>query len=144
DYLQKDEQSARALYKTFFDMKKSSEAYNQHLNRLLRPWNEPHTLPENRALIHTYLREVDLYLRELLRLVPPDPGGRLEPLAGVTETNDFLELAQLAYLSAERRERFEAQRKLYLAKLFFDVDHTIDVQNGPLHSRFLEDCLDRE
>lgn len=144
DYLQKEEQGARALYKTFFEIKRSPEAYNAHLNRLLRPWNEPRPLSENQALVHSYLREVDLYLRELMRLIPAGPAGALMPLPAITNTNDFMGLMQMAFLGSERRERFEAQRKLYLAKLFFDVDHSIDVQTGPEHVRMLEECLERE
>lgn len=144
DYLQKEEQGARALYKAFFEIKANQDAYNAHLNRLLRPWNEPHTLTENQALVHSYLREVDLYLRELMRLIPGSAAVPLTPLETVTNCNDFLALMQIAFLGVERRERFEAQRKLYLAKLFFDVDHTIDVQAGPEHVRMLEQCLERE
>lgn len=144
DYLQKEEYGARALYMAFFEIKTNSEAYNAHLNRLLRPWNDPRSLSENQALVHSYLREVDLYLRELLRLIPGGAAAPLTPLENVTNSNDFLGLMQIAFLGAERRERFEAQRKLYLAKLFFDVDHTIDVQSGPEHVRMLEQCLERE
>jgi hypothetical protein len=144
DYLQKDEQRARALYKTLFEIMKGPEAYNAHLNRFLRPWSAPHPLPENLALMHSYLREVDLYLRELLRLMPPEAAPPLAPLPSVTDSNDFLALMQVAFLGSDRRERFEAQRKLYLAMLFFDVDHTHDVQTGQMHSRRLEECLERE
>ncbi len=144
DYLQKDEEGARSLYKAFFEMKRGPDSYNQQLNHLIRPWNDPRPLPENLAMIHSYLREVDLYVRELLRLVPPEPAEALTPLRTITETNDFLELMQVAFLGSDRRERFEAQRKLYLAKLFFDVDHTTDVQNGPFHAKVLQECLEKE
>ena len=144
DYLQKDEQSARALYKSLFEMKKGAVIYTRHLNRLLRPWNTPHTLAENKALIHLYLREVDLYLRQLLKLMPAGPAAALAPLDSVTNTNDFLDLMHIAFLGSDRQERFEAQRKLYLAKLFFDVDHSLDVQYGKDHSAALEACLEQE
>jgi hypothetical protein len=144
DYLQKEEQSSRALYMSLFEMKKGPEVYNRHLNRLIRPWNAPASLAENRALVHRYLREVDLYLRQLIRLLPNGPAASLSPLPSVTETNDFLDLMHTAFLGNDRRERFEAQRKLYLAKLFFDVDHSLDVQYGKEHSTALEACLDRD
>jgi hypothetical protein len=144
DYLQKEEQGSRALYMSLFEMKRSPEIYNRHLNRLLRPWNTPASLADNRALVHRYLREVDLYLRQLLKLLPPGPAATLAPLHEVTETNDFLDLMHTAFLGDDRRERFEAQRKIYLAKLFFDVDHSLDVQYGRDHSQALEACLDHE
>lgn len=144
DYLQRDPEGAGALYKALFDMKSGQAAYNEHLNRLLRPWNDPRPIFENLGLIHSYLREVDLYLRELLHLLHGSDDGRLQPLASVTTTNDLLALMQVAFLGEDRRERFEAQRKVYLARLFFDVDHTDTVQNGPEHTRMLEECLSRE
>lgn len=144
DFLQKEEESARALYKAFFDMRTGTAAYNAHLNRMIRPWNDPRPMAENLAVIHSYLREVDLYLRELLHLVPRAVAELLHPLPQVTGTNDLLALMQVAFLGPDRRERFEAQRKIYLARLFFDVDHTDDVQNGPAHTRTLEECLQKE
>jgi hypothetical protein len=45
--------------------------------------------------------------------------------------------------NADARVRFEAQRKLYLSKLFFDVDHCREVEDGAAHKRFFEALLQK-
>jgi len=62
----------------------------------------------------------------------------------VAAANDMLGLMGLAFESDDRRVRFEAQRKLYLAKLLFDIDHDPGVQNGAEHKQYFERILDRE
>jgi hypothetical protein len=42
------------------------------------------------------------------------------------------------------RQRYEARRKLYLAKLLFDIDHSRSVRDGPRHAALLADLFDRE
>ncbi|HEX7878623.1 MAG TPA: hypothetical protein VF720_04405 [Candidatus Eisenbacteria bacterium] len=144
DWLEKDPEGAGALRQALSEMSAGPENYNAHLNRLLRPWDDPRALNQNLPVIHSYLREVDLYLRELLQLVPPDAAGKLAPLAAVTGTNDLKHLLDLVFTADGKRARFEAQRKIGLARLFFDVDHTDDIQHGPAHTRALEECLARE
>jgi len=144
NYFDKDPEGAGALRQALDDMRRGPDAYNAHLNRLLRPWDDPRPLSQNLSELHSYLREVDLYLRELLQLVPSPAGMALAPLPSVTGTNDLMALMDTVFTSEDRRARFEAQRKVGLARLFFDVDHTDDVQNGPAHTRRLEECLARE
>ncbi len=144
NYLAKDPEGKAVLRQSLDEMRAGPDAYNAHLNRLLRPWDDPRTLGQNLSVLHSYLREVDLYLRELLLLVPKQAGQALAPLESVTGTNDLKALMETIFTSEDHRARFEAQRKLGLARLFFDVDHTDDIQNGPAHTRRLEECLARE
>ncbi|TPW14289.1 MAG: hypothetical protein FD129_1110, partial [bacterium] len=144
NYFTRDPEGAVALRQALDDMRRGPDAYNAHLNRLLRPWDDPRSLGQNMAVIHSYLREVDLYLREMLQLVPAPAARALGPLPLVTGTNDLMALMAIMFTSEDRQARYEAQRKIGLARLFFDVDHTDDVQNGPAHTRRLEECLARE
>lgn len=144
NYSARDPEGMGALRQAYLEMRVGPEAYNAHLNRLLRPWDDPRPLGQNLSVIHSYLREVDLYLRELLHLVPDPAGSALTPLPSVTGTNDLLALLETIFTSEDHRARYEAQRKIGLARLFFDVDHTDDIQNGPAHTRSLEECLSRE
>ena len=85
DYFTKDPEGKSVLRQSLQEMRAGPDSYNAHLNRLLRPWDDPRTLGQNLSVLHSYLREVDLYLRELLQLVPNQAGQALAPLASVTE-----------------------------------------------------------
>ena len=84
------------------------------------------------------------FLGELLLMVPPSVRGRVTPRPEVMGCPDILELLTLIFGSDDRRVSFEAQRKLYLSKLFFDVDHNWEVQRGSEHREHFEAVLERE
>jgi hypothetical protein len=50
----------------------------------------------------------------------------------------------MIFSTRDRVLSFEAQRKLYLTKLFFDIDHSWEVQRGGEHKEHLEGILQRE
>jgi hypothetical protein len=62
----------------------------------------------------------------------------------VAARNDLLGILELAFEGDSARMRFEAQRKLYLAKLLFDIDHDPGIQMGPVHRSYFERIVDRE
>jgi hypothetical protein len=64
--------------------------------------------------------------------------------AEVAACNAIRDLFDLAFRGDTPRIRFEAQRKLYLAKLLFDIDHDPGVQNGRIHKEYFDDLIAHE
>jgi hypothetical protein len=77
-------------------------------------------------------------------MVPAPTQASIAPRPEVMGCPDVLELLHLIFGSGDRRVAFEAQRKLYLTKLFFDVDHCWEVQRGAEHKEYFEKLLDQE
>ncbi len=86
-------------------------------------------------------RDADRYLDDLLRLVPDSLERHLEPQARTRHLNDMPQLFRAAFEGADPRTRYEAQRKLYLAKLLFDIEHCRSVRDGPYHQQRFEHVL---
>lgn len=140
-FFERDPQSARALARGYVQMARGDEAYNSGLNRLLNPFERPRALAENLEACRRYLVDVNAYLREVLSLLPPAERKSLAMDAEVAALNDVLGLLDLAFRGESARVRFDAQRKLYLAKLLFDIDHDPGVQMGPVHKEYFENLL---
>ena len=134
----------RYLYKWYLTLRESGDAYNDFLNKFLYPDHEKRPLPSNLAAVSYYLNEAVSFLGELIQLVPQKIRTAVSPRPDVMGCPDILELLHLIFGSQDRQVAFEAQRKLYLAKLFFDVDHCWEVQRGAEHKEFFEAILDRE
>jgi hypothetical protein len=132
----------RALYQRFLAMRHDDEAYNAFLNKLLHPPGVSHPLKTNLREAASYLAEVAPYLEGLLEMLPREVREPLEPLPELTRQQDIRELMDQMFHAVDPRVRFEAQRKLYLAKLFFDVDHHWLVQRGLLHKHYFERLMD--
>lgn len=92
-----------------------------------------------------YFEDVERYLDDLLRLASDEAAVRLRPLREIRDLNRLSLLLRTTFTGATPRVRYEAQRKLYLAKLLFDIDHTRAVRDGPRHralvERHLQDVL---
>lgn len=86
-------------------------------------------------------RDADAYVDDLLRLVPESLADQMAPVSETRRTNDMLGLLRTTFDGPDSRVRYEAQRKLYLAKLLFDVDHCRTVQDGPRHKRYFESFI---
>jgi hypothetical protein len=140
-FFERDPASARALARGYVQMSRGDDDYNTALNRLLNPFERPRSLAENLEATRRYLVDVNAYLAEVLDLIPHDMRKFLAMDAEVAALNDTLGLLDLAFRGDGARVRFEAQRKLYLAKLLFDIDHDPGVQMGPLHKKYFEDLL---
>ncbi len=95
-----------------------------------------------RVLLARYFRDADAYLNDLLLLVPPSFASQMRVLPETRRTNDMLRLLAATFEGPDPRSRFEAQRKLYLAKLLFDVDHCRSVRDGPRHRARFEKLLE--
>ncbi|MEZ4389344.1 MAG: hypothetical protein R3D98_17500, partial [Candidatus Krumholzibacteriia bacterium] len=61
----------------------------------------------------------------------------------VAACNDLRDLLRLALETADARTGFEALRKIHLANLLLDIDHSRHIQDGPLHLMYFEELLER-
>jgi len=144
DYLHRDRIGARGLIRMYLEMARNRRAHYHHLNRLLNPIDAPASPEENLETARRYFVDVNAYLREVLQLLDPTARKLLATDPEVSATNELLDLMDLAFRGDTPVLRFEAQRKLYLAKLFFDIDHDPGIQKGPDHKAYFENILDRE
>jgi hypothetical protein len=71
-----------------------------------------------------YFHDADAYLNDLLRLLPDSLARHLAPLPETRGASAIRDLLKATFDGSYTRSRYEAQRKLYLAKLLFDIDHS--------------------
>jgi hypothetical protein len=133
----------RSFYRYFLSLRDDA-AYDTALDRLLNPPGGGRSAESNRIAAAYYLNEASRYLEALLELLPRRRRLWLRADRRVAETRDVRELFGLIFESPDPRVVFEARRKLFLAKLFFDVDHTWEVQRGERHRSFFAELLERE
>jgi len=139
-----DPTAFRLLYRTYLRILHGAERYIDFLDRMLHPPGEAaRSFESNLETARYYLNEADRYMNGILQILPDEVRGVVEPVPEVHGSSDVLELLSMIYANSDRRTRFEAQRKLYLSKLFFDVDHCREVQDGAAHKRYFESLLDR-
>jgi hypothetical protein len=131
---------ARFWLSTYQRLARDPESYRQVLSSFIRP---PGGQQATARTLETYLRDADLYLDDLLRLIPPEEADRLKPQARCRETNGLLELLREMFEGPDSRIRYEAQRKLQLSRMLFDVDHCRTVRDGPRHRDRFERLLER-
>jgi len=141
DFARNNRRQFRALLGLYRDMASGPERYNHHLNRILNPFGREFPLAANLETAGFYLREAEAYLQGLVDLLPEEMRQEFELSADVSACDDPLELMKTAFCSKDRRRAFEAQRKLYIAKLIFDIDRCRDVQDGLEHKSYLESIL---
>ncbi len=140
---ERDPTAFRMLYREYLSMLQGTAPYNDLLNRMLHAPGETHDLSSNLETARYYLTEATQYIRDILHLLPTGVRGIVEPISEVCDCTDILELFSMIFMNTDPRIRFEAQRKLYMTKLFFDVDHSRDVEDGVAHKRFFETLLER-
>jgi hypothetical protein len=88
-----------------------------------------------------YFHDADAYLNDLLRLVTLSLARHLAPLPETRGLSTIRDLLKAAFEGRYARARYEAQRKLYLAKLLFDIDHSRSVRDGPKHGARFEQLV---
>lgn len=131
----------KALLSLYRDMSSGPEGYNHHLNRMLNPLSRELPLAANLETAGFYLREAEAYLEGLVDLLPEGLQESFSLNAGVSACDDPLTLLRMSFTPGDRRKAFEAQRKVYLAKLIFDIDRCREVQDGLEHKSYLEAIL---
>jgi len=98
---------------------------------------------ETLRTLESYCHDADYYLDDLLRLVPERIASPLG-LSQVTRENcNIRKLFLASFEEKDFRRRYEAQRKLYLAKLLYDVDHCRSVRDAPRHREIFDNLLDK-
>lgn len=88
-----------------------------------------------------YFHDADAYLNDLLRLVPDSLARHLAPLPETRGASAIRDLLKATFEGPDTRGRYEAQRKLYLAKLLFDINHSRSVRDGPKHRARFEQIV---
>jgi hypothetical protein len=143
-FLDRDPVSAKAFRIAHEGMSAGEEACNRYLNLLLNPLDRPRSLSENLEAARRYFVDVNAYLNEVRALLPAETRRALTMDPEVAARNDVQGLLDLVFRGDTPRIRFEAQRKIYLAKLLFDIDHDPGIQKGPFHKEYFEEILERE
>ncbi len=131
----------RYLYSQYLSVQQGGEAYNEFLNRLLHPVGDERLLEANLATSAYYMNEAMHYVHSLLDMIDPEARAPVTPRDEVVACSDAGELLHMIFNASDPRTVFEARRKLYLTKLFFDVDYSWEVQRGPQHKEFYESIL---
>jgi hypothetical protein len=108
--------------------------------RLVRPCSAATNLA---GTVSSCLRDVDHYLDDVLRFVPADLQEHLRSRPETRALNDPAGLLGMCFNASCARLRYEAQRKLYLGRLLFSIDHWRAVRDGPRHRAILNDHLER-
>jgi len=90
-----------------------------------------------------YFEDAAQYLEGLRALVPVDLAEWLRGSREVARSNDLGTVLRLTVEGGTPRIRYEARRKLCLAKLLFDIDHCRSVRDGSRHRAFFEALLQR-
>jgi len=93
--------------------------------------------------VATYFDDADRYLDEIVAHAQGDAATRLRPGPATRRLRDPATALIQVFEGTTARTRYEAQRKLYLAKLMFDIDHTRAVRDAGRHRAVLEDLIGR-
>lgn len=103
---------------------------------------DPGGADETLRTLERYCHDADYYIDDLLRLLPGRFGDSLRVSPATRETCNIRDLFIASFEEDDPRRRYEAQRKLYLAKLLYDVDHCRSVRDGPQHRKHFEGLLE--
>ena len=93
--------------------------------------------------VEAYLHDADSYLDDVLHLLANPESDQLRLLPRTRAVNDTANLLDLCFDGPDPRTRYEAQRKLYLAKLLFTIDHCRAVRDGHRHKEILQAHIER-
>ncbi len=117
-------------------IERDDDAYNEFLNRMLHPAGTRRPMDSNRIAMAFYLNEAGKYIQVLWSLFSRRKASRLRPDQRVAECNDYRTLTSIVLNEKDPKVAFEARRKLYLTKLFFDVAHARTILHGDEHRDF--------
>lgn len=117
------------------------EAYRRELARLFFPVDTDCSLKELKRMAAEYLVEADVYIASTIDLLPHECRDPVLPQTVITAARDMRDLMGLSFYGDNERVRYEARRKLYLAQMLLQIDHTRDIQDGPAHKSYFENML---
>jgi len=146
-FLARPSRLRRFLQLTYARIREDEDAYWREAARLVRPLRagaaEIPPCADDVLIVAEFLAEADVYLQSTIDLLPERARPAVTPLAAVTACQDLRDLMGLALGTTDGRLRFEALRKIHLASLLLDIDHSRHVQDGPLHLTYFQELLDR-
>jgi len=137
DFLTHGSRLRRSLEQTYERIRADDFAYRRETARRLQPARESDTdqLASHDFVVRMteYLRESDVYVCSAANLLPDRAHDHARPLREVVECHDLRELLGLALEGRTPRLSYEALRKIYLAQLLIDIEHSRRIQDGPRH-----------
>jgi hypothetical protein len=132
------------LFKRLHDIiDHDDSAYQDVLNNFLNPIGSTRSFDANTIEMAFYLNEATRYIQALIDLFPRRKANHLRSDPQICECNDFRELLRHVFANGSARQIHEARRKLYLAKLFFNVAHTRSIQMGEIHQEYFAREMDK-
>jgi len=145
DFLTHGSRLRRSLEQTYERIRADDFAYRRETARRLQPARESDTdQPASHDFVvrmTEYLREADVYVCSAANLLPDRAHDHARPLREVVECHDLRELLGLALEGRTPRLSYEALRKIYLAQLLIDIEHSRRIQDGPRHLAYFESLL---
>lgn len=130
---------ARLWIDTYRRLRKDPSGFDRVVDLYARPFG---SVQSSSMPLASYFHDADAYLDDLLRLVPAPLAQHLAPLPETRGLSAMRDLLVATFEGTHPRVRYEAQRKLGLARLLFDIDHCRSVRDGPRHKAQLEAILD--
>jgi len=134
------------MRQNFHRIVRDDDAYREELGRFFLPGRggdgELPSLERLTARAAEYLDEADVYLASTINLLPAECRPSVLLLPVVTDCSDVRDLMGISIHSKQRRVRYEARRKLYLAQMLLQIDQSRSVQDGPAHLTRFEGVLD--
>jgi len=146
-FLFRESRLRRFLQLTYQRICEDDRAYHREAARLVRPFQgsdqEIPPCADDVLIVAEFLDEADVYLQSAIDLLPEAAQPGIAPRREVSQTNDLRQLLGLAFAADDRRTAYEALRKIYLADLLLDIDHSRHIQDGPLHLAYFERSLEQ-
>jgi len=131
-----------ALTRLWLDTYRRMVRDDAFYDRIVRGYAAPAGSRRSAAAdLAAYFHDADAYLNDLLRLVPEPVARHLAPLPETRGRSSIGDLLKATFEAEHARTRYEAQRKLYLAKLLFDIEHSRSVRDGPKHRAYFEQLV---
>jgi hypothetical protein len=132
----------RRFLRGFYErIRRDDEAYRRAVAAQIHPPGAPSDWASDSRRLTEVLQEADAYVREIVNLLPSAAEAHARPADCVTACDDLRDLLTLVVTHPDRRVRFEARRKLYLMRLFLQIDQSRHIQDGPRHKVFFEELL---
>jgi len=126
-------------------MRNDDDQYRRELARLFHSPDSSRAQDNTLAVMATratgYLQEADVYLEATLGLLPDEGREKVSPLEEVVVCQDVRDLLELAFTGETARCRYEARRKLFLARTLLHIDQTRAIQDGHRHRTHFENLL---
>jgi len=137
-FVQRSSRVGRFFQQMYIRIRKDDDAYRAEIERMLNPPLRDGVGGRGPTDLIRYLTDAETYVRDLVSLLLASSQEHVRPDAKISACNDMRTLMSFLFTPENPRIRYEAQRKLYLAKLLLDIDYSRHVQYGPKHKAYFE------